>query len=198
MQCLRRQPQQKRSRERVALILDTAAEMLSEVGASSTSITAVAKRANLAPSTIYEWVHGDRELIGAVAERGLDSIHRDLIETLGQPVSSAAAIDAVRDGLHLFLNRYRNETGLRQALAFMESDPVLTLVNLEDTRRNAAAVEAVLAPFHPGVDLAPRILLITNLAGSLAALIAQHSLDESAVLVAEFEAMITAALSLDA
>lgn len=195
MKSLRRQPQQERSRQRIELILDAAAELLSEVGAAETTITAVADRTGLAPGSIYEWVADDRRLIGAVAERGLDSIHHELVASFGQPATIEVAAVQLTASLHRFIGRYESDVGLRQALAFIDSDPELCVINLADTRRNAAAIESALSPLLPGVDLQPRMLLVTHLSGSLAALIAQVEPVEAATLVAEFEDLIARALN---
>jgi AcrR family transcriptional regulator len=188
---LRRQPVQARSRERVDAILDATSQLLAEVGASGTTITAVAARVGLAAGSVYEYVESERELIGAVAQRGLDALHVDLVSAIGSPETADELIDSTNSALDLFLDRYRLSPGLRQALAFIDADPELAAINLADSRRNAAAFEAAIAVTRPDVDFGVSALLLTHLTGALAKLTLQVPPAEAGRLVAAYRALIT-------
>jgi AcrR family transcriptional regulator len=192
---LRRQPSQARSKARVDAILDAASALLSEAGASGTTITAVSERIGIAPSSVYEYVESDRQLIGAVAQRGLDALHSDLVATIGSPSSVEEATHALGKALDLFLDRYHSAQGLRQALAFIDADPELAAINLADSRRNAAAFEAAIAPFRSGVDSGVTGLLLTHLTSALAGLTLQVPADEAKQLVDAYRNLVTNLLS---
>jgi len=193
--CLRRHPQQQRSRDRVDLILDSAALLLASSGPNGTTITAVAEQTGLPTSSIYDYVLSERELIGAVAERGLDRIHQDLVDEVGEPASTADLRASLTACLHLFLERYQTDPGLREALAFVDADPQLMQINLADTRRNADVIHAAIVGLDPGADVASAVLLLTHLSGSLAGLAARVTAVEADDLVAQFERLLLLLLS---
>jgi len=168
------------------LILDGAAELLGAVGAGGTTITAVAERTGLATSSIYAYVEGDRELIGAVAERGLERVHKHLVEILGNPSSDEELGAVLSQGLMMFLDRYESDVGMRQAIAFVDADPELMHINLADTHRNAEAIWAAVSRFQPAID-ASTVLLLVHLSGALAGLAASVSEPEAKKLISEFE-----------
>lgn len=188
---LRRVPRQQRSRDRLDAILDAAAELLARAGPDGTTITAVAEQADLATSSVYDYVEGDRELIGAVAERGLERIHLDLVDIIGQPASIEDFLVSLSVALRVFLNRYQTDLGLKEALAFVDADPALMEINLADTRRNAALIVGALNLLRPDADLDSRVLLLTHLSGSLANLAARVDEDEAEELVEQFELLLT-------
>jgi len=192
---LRRQPRQQRSRDRLNAILDAGADLLATVGPAGTTITAVAAQAGLATSSIYDYVEGDRELIGAVAERGLDRIHVELTAVLGDLNSLDELLPALSSGLRLFLGRYQMDRGLREALAFVDADPALMTINLADTRRNAALITDALGRFEPDAGLETAVLLVTHLSGALANLAARVDDDEAERLIVEFERLLAVMLS---
>ncbi|MEM7272231.1 MAG: hypothetical protein AAF547_04035 [Actinomycetota bacterium] len=195
---LRRRPKQDRSRRRVDDLLDAAAQLLDEAGPSGTTITAVAARTGQPPSSVYEWVAGERDLIAATAERSLDRLHRDLVRSLGRPSTRDEALAAVDGALTLFLDRYRSEPGLRASLAFLEADPELAAINLADSRRNAAAIADVIGPFATGPGDGPledSVLLLIHLSGALARLCDQVPGPEARRLETEFRAVLTVLLA---
>jgi len=193
--CLRRHPQQQRSRDRVDLILDSAALLLASSGPNGTTITAVAEQTGLPTSSIYDYVLSERELIGAVAERGLDRIHQELVDEIGEPASTADLRASLTACLHLFLECYQTDPGLREALAFVDADPQLMQINLADTRRNADVIHAAIVSLDPGADVASAVFLLTHLSGSLAGLAARVTAVEADDLVAQFERLLLLLLS---
>jgi AcrR family transcriptional regulator len=187
---LRRQPVQARSQARVNAILDAASQLLAEVGASGTTITAVADRVGLAAGSVYEYVEGEREMIGAVAQRGLDAVHIEIVAAIGSPATPDEAVDAMDRALDVFLDRYHSAPGLRQALAFIDADPDLAAINLADSRRNAAAFEAAFAAIRPDIEIGVNALLLTHLTGALAGLTVQVSPSEADRLVDAYRTFI--------
>lgn len=176
-------------------ILDAAAELLATDGPDGTTITTVADRAGLATSSVYDYFEDDRSLIGAVAERSLDQMHHDLIASIGSPTSLEEMAASASDSLRLFLGRYEQDVGLREAVAFVDADPTLMHININDSRRNAAIIGPLVAGLRPGVDLAPAVFLMVHLSGALASLVARVDTDEAAQLIEQFERLLTLTLS---
>lgn len=195
-QILRRVPLQQRSRDRLTLILDTAADVLSTHGPAGTSITAVAARAGLPASSVYDYVAAERELIAAVAERGLQQVHDDFVAILGEPDTVDELARALSVALTMFLRRYKSNPGFKEALAFIDADPQLMQINLADTRRNAALIAHAVTAVLPNAHVDVAALLITHLSGSLADLAARVSEAESKLLVEQYEQLIAIALDL--
>ncbi|HEX3816171.1 MAG TPA: TetR family transcriptional regulator [Mycobacteriales bacterium] len=69
---LRRQPVQERSTRRVARILDTCAELVSEVGYDALTTTVLARRAGVAIGSLYQFFPDKRAVVQALTQRFLD------------------------------------------------------------------------------------------------------------------------------
>lgn len=71
---LRRRPVQRRSRERVARLLDACAALLDEVGYDALTTREVARRADVPIGTLYQFFSDRQALCRALAERNLDAL----------------------------------------------------------------------------------------------------------------------------
>ena len=72
---LRRQPQQKRSRERVEKILDAAAIVFDEVGFEAATTHAIAARANTAVGSLYQFFPDKLAIFNALELRHVERVH---------------------------------------------------------------------------------------------------------------------------
>jgi AcrR family transcriptional regulator len=72
---LRRQPQQKRSQERVERILDAAAIVFDEVGFEAATTHAIAARANTAVGSLYQFFPDKLAIFNALELRHLDRVY---------------------------------------------------------------------------------------------------------------------------
>ncbi|MFJ6535170.1 TetR family transcriptional regulator [Paenarthrobacter sp. NPDC091711] len=79
----RKIPQQERSRQSEAKLLDAAEEALSARGASDFSLAEVASRAGVTTGTIYSRFKGKSELVHAVHERVMDRMDAHAAELFG-------------------------------------------------------------------------------------------------------------------
>jgi AcrR family transcriptional regulator len=70
----RRQPVQRRSRERVELILNAAAELLAEGGVEALTMRSLAARVDIPVATIYRYFANREEIIAAYLDHDLDQI----------------------------------------------------------------------------------------------------------------------------
>ena len=69
---LRKQPAQRRSMERVALILDAAGELVAKQGYGAITTSLIARHAGVPPGTLYEFFVDKRAVLQAVAARNLE------------------------------------------------------------------------------------------------------------------------------
>ena len=81
---LRRQPQQKRSQERVEKILDIAAIVFDEIGFEATTTHEIASRADISVGSLYQFFPDKLAIFNALELRHLDRVHV-MWETLLQP-----------------------------------------------------------------------------------------------------------------
>ena len=72
---LRRQPQQKRSQERVEKILDAAAAVFDEVGFEAATTHTIAKRANTAVGSLYQFFPDKLAIFNALELRHVDRVY---------------------------------------------------------------------------------------------------------------------------
>jgi AcrR family transcriptional regulator len=72
---LRRQPQQKRSQERVARILDAAAIVFDEVGFEAATTHAIAARANTAVGSLYQFFPDKQAIFNALELRHVERVY---------------------------------------------------------------------------------------------------------------------------
>ena len=72
---LRRQPQQKRSQERVEKILDAAAIVFDEVGFEAATTHAIASRANTAVGSLYQFFPDKLAIFNALELRHVERVY---------------------------------------------------------------------------------------------------------------------------
>ncbi|HSL56544.1 MAG TPA: TetR/AcrR family transcriptional regulator [Acidimicrobiales bacterium] len=93
---LRREPVQRRSRERVDAILAAATELLAEVEGTEITTTTIAARAGVPVGSLYEYFVDREAVIDAVAARMLDRHDEHLRAALtAAPESLEAMVDAL-------------------------------------------------------------------------------------------------------
>lgn len=74
MPSVRKAPQQRRSRERIELILATAQELLAELEASELTVIAIAERAGIPPSTVYRYFADRDAIVASVLDREMEAL----------------------------------------------------------------------------------------------------------------------------
>lgn len=105
---LRRQPTQQRSRQRVRVILDAAAELLDEGGYPALTTTAISARADVSVGSIYQFFSNVDAIVTELVRdwvAGFDEIMSHL-GTLGG-VSMAESIDRIIDEYVEFIRKTR-------------------------------------------------------------------------------------------
>lgn len=105
---LRRRPTQQRSRQRVRMILDAAAELLDEGGYPALTTTAIAARANVSVGSIYQFFSNVDAIVTELVRdwvAGFDEI-MDHLDNLGD-VAMAESIDSIIDEYVEFIRKTR-------------------------------------------------------------------------------------------
>lgn len=143
----RSSPRQTRSRDRQQALLDTAEELLLEVGLDRLSMRELARRADLPIASVYHYVPSAAAIVRQIAERQLQRIGAFLQQRLRHHGGMASAAQtpadlaaAIIDDLADFL------AGMPAAAAIwnaIRSNPELRALDRADTEANAAA----LAPY---------------------------------------------------
>lgn len=78
----RREPVQRRSRQRVELLLNAAAELLAEGGVDALTIRSLADRAEIPVATIYRYFANRDEIIAAYLDQQLEQIDKAVVEAV--------------------------------------------------------------------------------------------------------------------
>jgi AcrR family transcriptional regulator len=117
---LRRMPTQTRSIERVDLILATAAELIAEAGVDALTTAAIAQRAGIAVSGVYDFFDSADVVVEALAlqhRRLLGDLYERLFAAIPDDSSLRETVEAVVRGLDRFHRRHPALAVLLQARA---------------------------------------------------------------------------------
>lgn len=131
----RRRPQQQRSRELVARVLDAAERLLAEDAGAALSTTRIAQEAGVSVGALYQYFPDTGALVAALARRHMDAFEA-LLEQAVATASDARWDDPVGVLVDAVAARYRDEPGYR-ALWF---GPHLNVALREADRRNKLAL----------------------------------------------------------
>jgi AcrR family transcriptional regulator len=107
----RRQPRQDRSAQRVALILDTTASLVDEVGYSTLTLAFIARRAGMSGPAIYRYFSDLESIALALAARNLERYVERCREFLGEMTQWQ---DAIVAAVASYADFFRHEPGFRQ------------------------------------------------------------------------------------
>ncbi len=190
---LRREPSQRRSRERVERMLAAAVSLISEAGSDAMRMSDVAARAGVSIGSLYQYFPDKAAIIRTLAERS-NAEDRACIE---------AELAGVRDpaGLRAALGRlidtdyamFLAEPVRRDIWSATQADKALQDVDLADNRANGALLAQVLARLKPRADrarLAASAFLLWHLAGATVRLAVSVDRAEGDALVAGVKRML--------
>lgn len=193
--CLRRLPQQERSRLRLASILDAGRELLAVEGLNRFTISAVARLAELPPSSVYEYVSSERMLIGAIAERSIGQMTEELKVQMADPASLDQALQLMSQSMLRSAAAYRADLGALRAILFIEADSELAQISIDEIRAYAEVMHEALSSFLPLLELDPTVSLLTMLFGSLVVSAGRLPQPESDMLIEEFDRIVRLVIS---
>ena len=133
-------PSQERANETVQLIVDTAAELLEEVGADGFNTNLIAKRAGINIATIYRYFPNKKAILNAFSQKWKKQTESFMvsIEDLADPTRDW------RELLDLSVNNYiamtREQPGYMALRRMMQADPELREI---ENRTNQYLAEKV-------------------------------------------------------
>ena len=173
----RRQPVQARSRERIDLIIDTAAALVDSCGAESVTTTLIAEHAGISVGSIYSYFRDRSAIFDAIVRRSIARLDIVAFEARDRHVgsdfvtASCAVIDAIAELYRTapgFRSLYLSQFVSPEMLATMqESDEEHVRLLLERMRRDsgqyldcddpAMAMRLYVGLVDKGLDLAFRI-----------------------------------------
>jgi AcrR family transcriptional regulator len=178
-QIRRRAPSQERSVEMVRRLLDATAQVLSEVGLAKLSTNKVARRANVAVGSIYQYFPNKEALIDALVEDRMQRLGQ-LVSTRMAALGSASFPAAAEAMLRAVVDFLAREPGLVPVLlghALAEQDTgVAGRLRTEGEVAARAFLEGLGDLAVPDLDVA--VFVSTNVAGFFGALLASPSMQD--------------------
>ena len=151
---LRREPNQRRSRERVEGILAAAAALIVEKGSDAMRMGEVAAKADVSIGSLYQYFPDKAAIIRRLAERyngeGRACIQAALATPRSMKDLRAAFLGLVDTYYALFLA----SPVMRDIWSGTQADKALREIELADSRANGAILAGALARLRPGVDRA--------------------------------------------
>lgn len=136
----RRQPVQQRSAHRVALMLDSCANLLDELGYEELSTTMIAKRAGVAVGSLYQFFPDKRAVVQALTQRNFEHFIQAVRERLSA-VDHTHWWDVVDSLLDVYLHMHREVPGF----AKVHFGDVVDVHLLDEQRDNNAVIADSLA-----------------------------------------------------
>lgn len=138
---LRKQPQQARSNELVAVILEAALQVLAKHGAQRFTTARVAEKAGVSVGSIYQYFPNKAAILFRLQSdewRQTTELLRDILEDVRKP-----PLERLRNLVHAFLRSECEEAGMRQALA----DAAPLYRDAPETREAMASADRVIEAF---------------------------------------------------
>lgn len=147
-----RQPQQKRSRERVERILAAAKELIARGGSDAMKMGELAERAGVPIGSLYQFFPDKGSVVRTLAER-YNEEGRACIREAMEPVRDASAFSEAFKGLiDTYYGLFLAEPVMRDIWSGTQADKALQDVDLSDARENGEIVASALRHIHPHAD----------------------------------------------
>lgn len=149
---VRREPTQRRSRERVERMLATASALIAENGSDALRMGEVADRAGVSIGSLYQFFPDKSAIIRALAERYTVESQACIAEALGG-VSDAKDLEGSFLALvDIYYALFLAEPVMRDIWSGTQADKALRTLELADSRANARMLNSVLERLFPEVD----------------------------------------------
>ncbi|MDX3925117.1 MAG: TetR/AcrR family transcriptional regulator [Shinella sp.] len=163
---MRRSPSQKRSRERVDVILSRATELIADQGSDAMRMSELAERAGISIGSLYQYFPDKRAVVGTLAER-YNAASRACIEKGLAKVERLEDLEtAFADLIDIYYALFLAEPVIRDVWSATQADAVLRQKELEESRLNGALLASTLAKLRPdadGASLQASALLVMHL-----------------------------------
>lgn len=147
-----RQPQQKRSRERVERILAAAKDLIARGGSDVMKMGELAETAGVPIGSLYQFFPDKASVVRTLAER-YNEEGRVCIREAVEPVRDADSFSQAFNGLiDVYYDLFLAEPVMRDIWSGTQADKALHDIDLADARENGAIVAAALRLIHPDAD----------------------------------------------
>ena len=190
---LRREPNQRRSRERVERILAAASALIAEKGSDAMRMGEVAEKAGVSIGSLYQYFPDKAAIIRRLAERynaeGQACIQAALATPRSMKELRAAFMGLVDTYYALFLA----EPVMRDIWSGTQADKALREIELADSQANGAILAEALARLRPAADraaLATSAFLIMQLGEATMRLAISVERAEGDALVAAYKRLV--------
>jgi AcrR family transcriptional regulator len=195
---LRRQPNQRRSRERVERILDCAAALIVEAGSDAMRMSEVARRTGMSIGALYQYFPDKSAILRTLAERYNAAGRACIAEGLAGVGTAAELAAAFGELIDTYYGLFLAEPVMRDIWAGSQADPTLRDLEVAESRLNAGLLGAAMARVRPDADpeaLETAALLIMYLGESTMRLAVLVGRDQGDALVAAYKRMAMAELA---
>ena len=164
-----RQPQQKRSRERVERILAAAKDLIARGGSDVMKMGELAEKAGVPIGSLYQFFPDKGSVVRTLAERYNEEGRACIREALEPVRNEAAFSQAFRELIDIYYDLFLAEPVMRDIWSGTQADKALQDIDLADARENGAIVAAALAHIQPDAhpeELFNRAMLVMYLGTS--------------------------------
>ncbi|WP_148862507.1 TetR/AcrR family transcriptional regulator [Marinobacter fonticola] len=189
----RRKPVQARSRERVEAILQHATLTFHDKGVDATSMSAIARRANMSLASLYRYFPNKPAIVKAIAERHVEKLETMLKNRLDR-FGPETIVEVLLD---VYFEFYRDEPAYKAIWSSVEAMPELRELDLSELRTNASDLDAYLArqcPHLPADRRWSASLMVPRASGSLLRMAITLPEEEAKALLSELKRMVRAYL----
>ena len=174
----RRVPSQERSAQLVSALLDATAQVLTEVGLEKLSTNKIAKRANVAVGSIYQYFPNKEALVDALVEDRMGQL-RTLVRTRMAELESQTFPAATEAMVRAVIDFLAGQSGLVPVLMsralYASGDGVAGQLRIEAETVARTFLERLDDIAVADLDLA--VFVSTNVAGLFGALLANPAVD---------------------
>ncbi|EOQ97480.1 transcriptional regulator, TetR family [Leptospira wolbachii serovar Codice str. CDC] len=151
----RKIPQQKRSIERYQKIVDTAIELLGEVGYDDLTTDLIAERSGISVGSIYQFFPNKESIIYSHAESCYFILHDHFFKLLDEELKKKKKFspDFIEFTLQSFERTLSEVKGYRLINSILYTNQALLLLDIESNERFAKSLaKKVILPLFPKVD----------------------------------------------
>jgi len=188
----RREPTQKRSRERVERMLSAASSLITEQGSDGMRMGEVAARAGVPIGSLYQFFPDKSALIRALAERFTADSRACIDAALGGVRNKEGLRQAFSELVDTYYGIFLAEPVMRDVWSGTQADKTLRELELADSRASAKTLIDALSRIKPSADpdmQAATAFLIWQLGESTMRLAVSVDRDEGDRLVEAYKRM---------
>ncbi len=150
----RREPIQKRSRERVERMLAVASALIAEKGSDALRMGEVAEKAGVSIGSLYQFFPDKSAIIRALADRYQKESETCISEALAEVRDRKGLEKAFSELVDIYYGIFLAEPVMRDIWSGTQADKALRELELAHSRANAGMLLAVLKRLRPNEDAA--------------------------------------------